>query len=546
VDEYGFADELFNEQSGHKKHVGDKYALDFASIQHFPMERLQNFIRLSKFHHCILQSSSPPPRILRTVTTTATNPLPAASSQQVALNSHSLSRADVRELARLIGPEIISQLSPGIHATIADGFAAITPIQALTSTTATGSGSATATSPESQQLVDVNTISLGPARYSELRELLGINSTFKSKEQGAAVELSAHRKEDLLVILGTGGGKSLIFMAAAVNFDETKAGLVTVVIVPLVALLLDLQERLREKGIAVCNWSDLDAGSRSRYNFRTLLITVDGAATDTFLEYLHLLSNLRKLARIVLDEVHYVLMSEHYRPLFKFLPRMRQILVPVICLSATLPLVETSTLLRKLHMLPATKIIRASTVLPNMVYALFKLTPSRSEFIDRDGVQRDVKAYIQMSTQELKAKDRVLIFCLSREDTESLARLLGCSYYHSGLTNSVRAQTLKSWKQHTASSKILTTTSSLGAGMDYRHIPLVFHYGSARNMLDQAQEVGWAGRDGRVTNSVVFWDPKNPVMPLKPEQNSIGHKEQIQWLLSDQCRRIIPGQYLDG
>lgn len=61
VDEYGFVDQLFNEQSGHKKQVGDKYALDFASIQNFPMECLQNFSHLSKFHHLILQSASPPP-----------------------------------------------------------------------------------------------------------------------------------------------------------------------------------------------------------------------------------------------------------------------------------------------------------------------------------------------------------------------------------------------------------------------------------------------------------------------------------------------------
>ena len=56
--------------------------------------------------------------------------------------------------------------------------------------------------------------------------------------------------------MGTGGRKSLIFMAAAVNFSKTEAGLVTVVIVLLVALLQDLQERLQEKGIAVCNSSD--------------------------------------------------------------------------------------------------------------------------------------------------------------------------------------------------------------------------------------------------------------------------------------------------
>lgn len=344
---------------------------------------------------------------------------PHASSQQVA--SHSFSQANVRELARLIGPELINQLGPDIRATIADGFAAVTPIQEpLTSTTS----STVAASPESQQLVDVNMVLLSPARYRELHQLLGKDAAFKSREQGAAVELSAQRKGNLLVILGTGGGKLLIFMAAAVNFEETEAGLITVVIVPLVALLLDLKERLQEKGIVACNWSD--AVSRSKiesYNLRTLLITVDCAASDSFLEYLHLSSNLHKLARIVLDEVHYVLTSEHFRPLFQFLSRMQQIPVPIVCLTATLPLVETRSLLQKLHILPtATKIIRASTVQPKVVYSLFKLTPSRTrttsrlqfDFIDKKGVHQDVSAYIQSFTNELQQKDRILVFCLPR------------------------------------------------------------------------------------------------------------------------------------
>jgi superfamily II DNA helicase RecQ len=400
--------------------------------------------------------------------------------QQPALNS--FSRADARELASLIGPELITQLGPRIHTSIADGFAAITPIQESLTRSKTFAA-ATSESPEYQQLVDVNNISLSPARYSELHELMGQHSTFKSKEQSVAIELSARRDNDLLVILGTGGGKSLIFMAAAVNFDETEANLITVVIVPLVSLLLDLQQRLEEKGITVCNWSDTASNSQIKsYNFRTLLITVDGAATDAFLEYLLLSSHHRKLAHIVLDEVHYVLTSEHYRPLFAFLPRLRQVAVPFICLSATLPLQETSTLIQKLHLLPsAIKIIRASTVLPNVVYSLFKLTPSRTpglEFFDQKGLRQDIVSYILTSTQRLNPKDCVLVFCLSREDSESLAMQLKCGHYHSGLTDSVRAQTLKSWKQPTGS-KILTMTSSLGAGMDYRHIPLVIHYGSA-------------------------------------------------------------------
>jgi superfamily II DNA helicase RecQ len=129
-----------------------------------------------------------------------------------------------------------------------------------------------------------------------------------------------------------------------------------------------LKEKLQEKGIIAFSWSDSDPDSSSRinsYKLRTLLVAVDCAMSVSFLNYLCLASTLGKLARVVIDEVHYVLTSEDFRPVFKLLSNLWQISVPMVLLTATLPLVKTSSLLKKLHMLPTDiKIIRASTVLP--------------------------------------------------------------------------------------------------------------------------------------------------------------------------------------
>ena len=543
VDRYGFADELFNEQSGHSDDVAMRYALDTNSIQNFPEERLHNFTRLSKLQHTLVSDPS------TATQTSALAVLPANSLSGPANSGVSTIAIEdiaqqVMQLAPRLALDIAVRLGPLMQTNIAEGYAALMPIHNPT--------------PSSQQpltehgleLIRVEEVVLSPTRYQELQALYGRRATFQSKAQGVAVELSAQRKNDILVVLPTGGGKSLVFMAAAVNQVELKERMITVVVVPLKALLADLIRRLAEKNILYSVWLPTWI-EPSRGNMRCLLVTVDHCTNHKLLDYLSQKAHQKQLARVVLEEVHFILTSDHYRPAFKLLKLLRQLPVPIVGLSATIPHSSILELCTKLHLTPsATQLIRASTVRENVVYTrLALLTPykadkSKFDFTAEDGTVLNIVDFIVKKADALKPDERILGFTQSREDAENLASLLGCGYYHGKLDDTARSNALQLW-EGSSGSPVLIATNAFGAGVDC-NVRLVFHFGSPRNHIDHSQESGRVGRDGKEAEAIMFWNMGNFGPKLKVGESTIGVKEQQAWLRTDQCLRIIPGEFFDG
>jgi superfamily II DNA helicase RecQ len=541
VDKYGLAEEIFNEQSGHGDDVAIGYAIDSATIQNFPEERLHNFAKISRLHHTLIADPA------------SIQPMPihvASSSHQAQMVTSvtSLSTSDLRQISSQLAPivahEIAVQLAPKMQTNIADGFAAIVPIDPSTS------HNQRASRESDLELIDVDEVVLNPARHAELQALYGEKARFRSKAQAAAVELSARREKDLLVVMATGGGKSLVFMAAAKNQVEIEQRLMTVIVVPLKALLLDLRRRLREKDIKVIVWES-GKSQIPHDDTRSILVTVDKAAEPEFFQFISNMIANKRLARMILDEIHSILTSEHYRPLFKFLKELRRLCVTVVGMSGTCPPSALKELCSKLHILPtATQIIRMPAIRANIVYRRLELvTPAtdglrRFDFRADDSTVQNIVTYIGDKAGKLAPGDRILGFVLSRADAESLAGELSCFFYHAKMSDVAQAQTLEDW-QNGRGSPILISTSALGNGLDCS-VRIVFHYKSARNHIDHDQEIGRAGRDDQLAYSIVFWDPSDYGWRPKEGQSLIGIKEQQAWLRTDQCLRIITGQFLDG
>jgi hypothetical protein len=171
---------------------------------------------------------------------------------------------------------------------------------------------------------------INPARWTELRAFFGANATFKSRHQAIALEFSARREKDLFVLLGTGGGKSQMFMSCAVNADE--AQLTTIVVVPFIALDKDLVIRLTAKKIRVAEWSQ----TVGYYSAQVTIVMSETAASDAFLAYFLKGCQDKKIARLVLDEIHTLLTDAHYRPLLRYMSELRQGGVQFIRLSANI------------------------------------------------------------------------------------------------------------------------------------------------------------------------------------------------------------------
>ena len=156
---------------------------------------------------------------------------------------------------------------------------------------------------------------------------------FKSEEQAEDVRLAMKRSGDVLVILPTGDGKSVVFMAPA----WAEKDLNTVVIVPFVALIQEMEDRYKEHGLSCYIWRNSGTTVRQRMA-QVVLVGVENAVTPEFQQFLIRLEQAQKLARIAIDECHSVLTQRNYRPMMRRVTgTIRCVDVQLVLLTATIP-----------------------------------------------------------------------------------------------------------------------------------------------------------------------------------------------------------------
>jgi superfamily II DNA helicase RecQ len=166
----------------------------------------------------------------------------------------------------------------------------------------------------------------------------------------------------LVVVLPSGGGKSLLFTVPAVVEKEG----VTVVVVPYRALIEDLVARIQESGVDCMEWKHGENNPAS-----VVVVSADLAgditSNDNFIGYAGLLQTKGLLRRVVVDECHMIFTSSDWRPKLALPKNLRPLACPVVLLTATLPPVREDELESGMLVHNA-MYIRASTVRPNTRY----------------------------------------------------------------------------------------------------------------------------------------------------------------------------------
>jgi superfamily II DNA helicase RecQ len=196
-----------------------------------------------------------------------------------------------------------------------------------------------------------------------MQQVLGQQDVgFRSAEQELALHAVVNRQTPLVVVLPTGGGKSLLFSVLACMDD---AG-VTVVVVPYRALIDDLVDRMQKRGIDCIEWKHGESSPAA-----VVVVSAD-AAGDTisngnFLGYANMLSGKGLLRRVVVDECHLIITLSDWRPKLALLKNLWLLPCPIVLLTATLPPVREGELSTSM-LLPCATYIRASTVRPNTRY----------------------------------------------------------------------------------------------------------------------------------------------------------------------------------
>ncbi len=299
---------------------------------------------------------------------------------------------------------------------------------------------------------------------------------------------------DSLVLMPTGGGKSLCYQLPALIFDG-----VTLVISPLIALMKDQVDALNANGIAArCINSSLPGPEIDRVQDQTrqgkvkiLYVAPERLAQPEFRRFLQSL----RLSLIAIDEAHCISEWGHeFRPDYRNLRALRAAFpnVPVIALTATATQRVRQDIIEQLDLTHG-KVFLSSFNRANLSYSVHPKGNSWG---------------LLMSLLQQRRDQSAIIYCFSRRETEELAedlnsRGLSARPYHAGLDPEVRRRTQEDFIRDRV--PIIVATIAFGMGIDKPDIRLVVHYSLPKSLEGYYQETGRAGRDGLPSDCVLFY-----------------------------------------
>src|SRR5690554_3031170 len=339
-------------------------------------------------------------------------------------------------------------------------------------------------------------------------------------------------KKDTLVLMPTGGGKSLCYQIPALIFEG-----VTIVISPLIALMKGQVDALRINGSAAAFLNSSQSTSEQssiihqleNSQLKLLYLAPERllGKEGKFVEYLKGLN----VSLIAIDEAHCISQWGHdFRPEYLMLARLKEELpeVPVIALTATADRLTQKDILSKLA-LKAPQTFLSSFNRANIVYLV---EPKRNSY------QR------LLEFLEKHQEDSGIIYALSRQSTEDLAERLtlegyAARPYHAGLEKATKEQHQEQFLKDEV--KIIVATIAFGMGIDKSNVRYVVHMDLPKNLESYYQETGRAGRDGLPSQALLFYSYAD-VLKLKgfatvdnnPEQTRIMLKKLDQ--MADYCQ----------
>ncbi len=304
---------------------------------------------------------------------------------------------------------------------------------------------------------------------------------------------------DALVLMPTGGGKSLCYQIPAIARQQAGHG-VAIVVSPLIALMHDQVGALHEAGVeaAFLN-STLDWQETQEVEFRlqtgaiTLLyVAPERLNTPRFLGLLDELHAQRALSLFAIDEAHCVSQWGHdFRPEYRALTVLHQRYagVPRIALTATADALTRADIVERLQLEDA-RLFLSSFDRPNIRYTIVE---------KKDATQQ----LLRFITRE-HAGDAGIVYCQSRKKVEDIAETL-CAHgltalpYHAGLDNKLRQTHQDRFLREEGI--VMVATIAFGMGIDKPDVRFVAHLDMPKNIEGYYQETGRGGRDGLPTDA---------------------------------------------
>ena len=371
-----------------------------------------------------------------------------------------------------------------------------------------------------------------------LHEVFGYSS-FRGEQQAIVEHVTAGG--DALVLMPTGGGKSLCYQLPALLREG-----VAIVVSPLIALMQDQVDALQQLGVraAFLN-SSLDAESAREVTARLmhgdlqiLYVAPERLLMPHFLGLLEQIEIGTGIALFAIDEAHCVSQWGHdFRPEYRQLTVLHERFphVPRIALTATADAPTRAEIVERLALENARQFV-SSFDRPNIRYRVTL----------KDNARQQLEAFIETE----HANDAGIIYCLSRRKVEETAEWLksrgwDAQPYHAGLDASIRNANQRRFLREEG--VIMVATVAFGMGIDKPNVRFVAHLDLPKSLESYYQETGRAGRDGLPANAWMAYGLGDVVSMRKmldsgdaPEQRKQVERQKLDALLgfceSTACR----------
>jgi len=304
---------------------------------------------------------------------------------------------------------------------------------------------------------------------------------------------------DALVLMPTGGGKSLCYQIPAIARQRAGHG-ITIVVSPLIALMHDQVGALHEAGVEAAFLNSSLSGEEAnaveqrlrRGDITLLYAAPERITTPRFLAQLDMLHEQGQLSLFAIDEAHCVSQWGHdFRPEYRALTVLheRYAGVPRMALTATADALTRADIVERLQLEDAQQFV-SSFDRPNIRYTI----------VEKKDASLQLLRFIQREHTGPDWQDSGIVYCQSRKRVEEVAKNLcdagiNALPYHAGLDSAVRQKHQNRFLREEG--LVMVATIAFGMGIDKPDVRFVAHLDMPKNIEGYYQETGRAGRDGQ-------------------------------------------------